>query len=265
MFRNDCRSAVRCNQGRARGELSHCRPAVERQATVKPMPFRKYIDHTDLPPTVAAAIPAESYLTAYDRPDTATLVIWVVDPSLNRQREREYSHATGAFLTVAERHALCPPNRTFAMPDGRVTVHVGYRFDPDTDVCSETYAVFDNATSTLLVQSEQMCFSPAMSDPEDVVRDALRKTEFPRTYAGWIVPERIGYWVGVLYRQRRQAGESGTHEDAAFTAALAAQMKRVDPNIEWLLPSVLAELARMEMTDERVLRAAFSERTGIAI
>ncbi|OXI36897.1 hypothetical protein CFB84_33465 [Burkholderia aenigmatica] len=232
---------------------------------MKPMPFRKCIDHTDLPPTVAAAIPAESYLTAYDRSDTATLVIWVVDPSLNRQREREYSRATGAFLTVAERHALCPPNRTFAMPDGRVTVHVGYRFDPDTDVCSETYAAFDNATSALLVQSEQMCFSPAMSDPEDVVRDALRKTEFPRTYAGWIVPERIGYWVGVLYRQRRQAGESGTHEDAAFTAALAAQMKRVDPNIEWLLPSVLAELARMEMTDEHALRAAFSERTGIAI
>ncbi|MBN3730654.1 MULTISPECIES: hypothetical protein [unclassified Burkholderia] len=102
------------------------------------MPLRKCIDHADLQPTVAAAIPAESYLSAHDRPDTATLVIWVIDPSLNRQREREYSHATGAFLTLAERYALCPQNRTCVMPDGRVTVHVGYRFDPDTDVCSET-------------------------------------------------------------------------------------------------------------------------------
>lgn len=229
------------------------------------MPLRKRIGHADLPPTVAAAIPAERYLTAYERPGAATLVVRVIDPSRNRQREREYSHATGAFLTLAERHALCPPNRTFAMPGERVTVHVGYRFDPDTDICSETYAAFDNATSALLAQSEQMCFSRAMRDPEDVVRDALRRAEFPRMYAGWIVPERIGYWVGVLYRQRRQAGESGAHEDAAFTAALVAQMRAIDPNVEWLLPSVLAELARMEMMDEHVLRAAFSERTGIAI
>ncbi|CAB3975996.1 MULTISPECIES: hypothetical protein [Burkholderia] len=63
-----------------------------------------------------------------------------------------------------------------------------------------------------------MCFLPEMRDPEDVVRDALLKAEFPRTYAGWIVTERIGYWVGVLYRQRRGAGESGAHEDAVFTA-----------------------------------------------
>ena len=42
-------------------------------------------------------------------------------------------------------------------------------------------------------------------------------------------------------------------------------MKRVDPNIELLLPSVLAGPARIKMMDEHILRLAFSERTGIAI
>ncbi|VWB69573.1 hypothetical protein BAR24066_03253 [Burkholderia arboris] len=110
-----------------------------------------------------------------------------------------------------------------------------------------------------------MFFMQFPADPETVVRQAIEQARFPDTYAGWSAIERTRYWVGVLYRARRQTGESGISEDEAFRPALLTQMRAVDPEVDGILVAVLAELGRMEMIGPEVMRAAFNQRTGASI
>ncbi|VWB29586.1 hypothetical protein [Burkholderia lata] len=110
-----------------------------------------------------------------------------------------------------------------------------------------------------------MFFMRFLADPETIVRQTIEKARFPNTYAGWTAIECTRYWVGVLYRARRQTGESGINEDEAFRPALLKQMRAVDPEVDGILAAVLAELSRMEMIGPDVMRAAFNQRTGASI
>jgi hypothetical protein len=87
----------------------------------------------------------------------------------------------------------------------------------------------------------------------------------PPDYGDWSRQERINFWIGYLYRNRRWAGEDGLHEDDVFSPGLIEAMVALDAAIMKLLPRILEGLARMERCDPAALAAEFNRRTGLQI
>ncbi|GAU00881.1 hypothetical protein [Burkholderia stabilis] len=225
---------------------------------------REDIPYSALPSALAALIPEAIFLMALENAESQTVIVWYSDAKIGRQHEVEFSPKSGRLLSRSEREARFPVERQIVLRDG-IRVQMGNRLEADTDVRYETHTAYDPVTSSKLAVGEQMFFMRFLGEPETVVRQAIEKTKFPNTYAGWSAIERTRYWVGVLYRARRQTGESGIHEDEAFQLALLKQMREMDPGIDGILPAVLAELSRMEMVSPDVMRAAFNQRTGASI
>lgn len=225
---------------------------------------RDRLAYSTLPSALAALIPEVVFLKAFENAESQTIIVWYSDTKIGRQHEVEFSPELGRLLSRGEREARFPAERQIVLQDG-IRVKVGNRLGADTDVRYETYAAYDPVTSSKLAVGEQMYFMRFLAEPEAVVRQAIEKAKFPSTYAGWSPLERIRYWVGVLYRARRQTGESGINEDEAFQPSLLKQMRAVDPGVDAILAAVLAELSRMEMTSPDVMRAAFNQRTGASI
>ncbi|AOI80193.1 hypothetical protein [Burkholderia sp. NRF60-BP8] len=225
---------------------------------------RDRLPYAALPSSLAALVPETVFLEAFEHAESQTVIVWYVDAQIGRQREIEFSPRLGRPLSRSEREVQFPPERQRILQDG-IRVHIGNRLEADTDVRYETYTAYDPVTSSKLVVGEQMFFVRFLDDPEAVVRQAIERATFPNTYAGWSAIERTRYWVGVLYRARRQTGESGINEDEAFRPALLKQMRAVDPDVDGMLAAVLAELGRMEMVDPDDMRAAFNRRTGASV
>ncbi|KVM82996.1 hypothetical protein WJ78_04445 [Burkholderia ubonensis] len=226
---------------------------------------RDKVAYSELPSALAATIPESLFLKAYDNAESKTVVAWCLDSRTNKQREIEFSRKLGRLLSRSERERNFPAEREVVLRDSGVKVHIANRLEPDTDVRYETYVAFDPVTSAQLAKAEQIFFAPFVQDPDDVIRPAIQKANFPAVYAGWTAIDKIRYWVGVLYRLRRQTGEGGRNEDEAFSPALLVRMRAVDPGIDGILATILAELGRMEMTGPDVMRAAFNQRTGASI
>lgn len=144
--------------------------------------------------------------------------------------------------------------------DEGVKVRIGNRLDPETDFRYETYVAFDSVTLAKLATSEQIFYAPVVLNPAAVIRPAIQNSNFSVQYTGWRAVDKIGYWVGVLYRLRRQTGESGHDEDDAFSPALLVKMRAVDPGIDTILVAVLTELGGMEAVSPDVMRVAFNQR-----
>ncbi|OXJ00057.1 MULTISPECIES: hypothetical protein [Burkholderia] len=225
---------------------------------------RDKLPYSVLPSSLTVLIPEAIFLKALENAESQTIVVWYVDAKIGRQHEVEFSPQSGRLLSRSEREARFPIERRIVLRDG-IRVQVGNRLEAATDVRYETYTAYDPVTSSKLAVGEQMFFMRFLGDPETIVRQAIEKARFPNTYAGWSAIERIRYWVGVLYRARRQTGESGINEDEAFQPALLKQMRAVDPEVDGILAAVLAELSRMEMIGPDVMRAAFNRRTGASI
>ncbi|WP_174992934.1 hypothetical protein [Burkholderia arboris] len=225
---------------------------------------RDKLPYSALPASLTALIPEAVFLKALESAESQTIIVWYVDAKIGRQHEVEFSPQLGRLLSRNEREARFPLERRIVLRDG-IRVQVGHRLEAATDVRYETYTAYDPVTSSRLAVGEQMFFMQFPADPETVVRQAIEQARFPDTYAGWSAIERTRYWVGVLYRARRQTGESGISEDEAFRPALLTQMRAVDPEVDGILVAVLAELGRMEMIGPEVMRAAFNQRTGASI
>ncbi|WP_206674551.1 hypothetical protein [Rheinheimera pleomorphica] len=88
---------------------------------------------------------------------------------------------------------------------------------------------------------------------------------FPMQYGGWTKQEKVNYWSEQLYRIRRHASEDGAPLDSVFNAKLIEHMTNIDANILNLLPEILIQLAKMEMTATAPIFAAFTARTQIAL
>ena len=226
---------------------------------------RKRVTYSELSPSIMAIVPESAFLKAFDVAESQTVVVWYVDSKLKRQHEVEFSRARGRLLSRLERESVFPAERELVRPGDGVKVRIGNRLEQDTDVRYETYVAVDPVTGTKLAETEQIFYAPFLLDPEAVVRAAIQKTNFPATYARWSPVEKIQYWVGALYRIRRQTGEGGRSEDEAFSPALLAKMRTIDPNVDGILAPILAELSRMEMVSPDVMRAAFSRRVGVSI
>nr|WP_230950561.1 hypothetical protein [Burkholderia cepacia] len=225
---------------------------------------RDSLPYSVLPSSLAALISETDFLTAFENAESQTVIVWYVDARIGRQHEIEFSPRLGRLLSRGEREAQFPPERQMVLQDG-IRVHVGNRLEADTDVRYETYTAHDPVTSSKLAVGEQMFFVQFLDEPEPVVRQAIERATCPNTYAGWSAIERTRYWVGVLYRARRQTGESGINEDEAFRPAVLKHMRAVDPDVDDMLAAVLAELSRMEMIAPDIMRAAFNLRTGASI
>ncbi|MFA8392545.1 hypothetical protein ACEPUD_20790 [Burkholderia ubonensis] len=226
---------------------------------------RDKVAYSELPLSPAEIIPVSSFIKAYDNGESKTIVAWYLGSRSNKQREIEFSRNLGRLLSWSERERNFSAAREIVLRDGSVKVRIANRLEPGTDVRYETYVAFDSITSAQLAEAEQMFFSLFVQDPADVIRPAIQKANFPAVYAGWPAADKMRYWVGVLYRHRRQTGEGGRNEDEAFTPVLLARMRVVDPGIDSILATILAELGRMEMTSPDVMRAAFNQRTGASI
>lgn len=221
--------------------------------------------YANLPLALTAIVPEALFLTAFDDVESKNVVVWCVDSLSNRQREIEYSPKLGRLLSRAERESKLPIERVIVLSGDGIKVRIGNRLEPGTDVRYETYVAYDPITSAKLAEGEQIFYESIMLEPEEVIRPEIQKASFPSNYSKWSAVERIRYWVGVLYRIRRQTGESGINEDQAFRPELLKQMRAVDSGIDGILPTILAELGRMEMVAPDVMRAAFNQRTGASI
>ncbi|MEK6346979.1 MAG: hypothetical protein V4764_05840 [Burkholderia sp.] len=229
------------------------------------MHTRNRLTYSALPTALRSAIPEALFLKALEHAEAQTLIVWQIDPALDTQREIEFSPRLARPLSRAEREAQFPAPRDVVLQDEGVRVRIDNWLAPDTDVRYETYAVFDPDTSVKLAECQQLVFLPTMQQPAEVVRAALERVRFPARYAAWAPEERIRYWVGRLYRIRRQVGESGLDEAAAFGPDLLAQMRAVDPAIDGLLGAVLTEPARMEGMRADSMLTAFNQRSGTSI
>ncbi|VWB79840.1 hypothetical protein BLA14095_03683 [Burkholderia lata] len=203
---------------------------------------RDELPYSALPSSLTALIPEAIFLKALENAESQTIIVWYVDAQIGRQHEVEFSPQLGRLLSRSEREARFPLERRIVLRDG-IRVQVGNRLEAATDVRYETYTAFDPVTASKLAVGEQMFFMRFLAEPETIVRQAIEKATFPNTYAGWSAIERTRYWVGVLYRARRQTGESGISEDEAFRPALLKQMRAVDPEVDGILAAVLAELS----------------------
>lgn len=222
---------------------------------------RDRVAYSALPSVMSSIIPESAFLKAFDNTEDQTVVAWYVDSQLGKQREVEFSRKLGRFLSRAEREARFPAEREILLDDDGVKVRIGNRLDSDTDVRYETYVASDPLTAATLATSEQIFYAPVVLDPAAVIRPAIQNSNFSVQYTRWPAVDKIGYWVGVLYRLRRQTGESGHDEDDAFSPALLVKMRAVDPGIDTILVAVLAELGRMEAVSPDVMRVAFNQRT----
>lgn len=226
---------------------------------------RNKVAYSTLPAAMSTMIPESAFLTAFNNVESQTVIAWYLDPRLNKQHEIEFSRKLGRVLSRAERERSFPAEREIVLSGDGVKVRVGNRLEPDTDVRYETYVVFDPVTLTKLAESEQTFYALFVLEPEAIIRPAIQKANFPAVYAGWSPVDKIRHWVGVLYRLRRQVGETGCDEDGAFGPTLLAKMRATDPNIDGILAAILAELGRMEMVDPDTIRAAFNKRTGASV
>ena len=226
---------------------------------------RDKMAYSDLPDVVSAAVPEAVFLKAFDIPETKTIVVWYLDSKIGNQREIEFSRQLARALTRAEREANFPVEREVFLSDEGVKVRIGNRLAPETDVRYETYVAIDLVTSEKVAESQQIFYMPVMLEPAAVIQSAIKRARFPAQYAAWSAIDRIRHWVGMLYRLRRQTGESGLDEDRAFGPDVLATMRAVDSDVDAILGAVLAELARMEMMSPDAMRAAFNQGTGASI
>lgn len=71
----------------------------------------------------------------------------------------------------------------------------------------------------------------------------------PLNYCDKNREDKICYWVGILYRSMRWVGEEGYEEISIFDKNLLTHMKKVDPNIDVIMPLILSTLSKMWMED----------------
>ena len=60
--------------------------------------------------------------------------------------------------------------------------------------------------------------------------------------------DRVSHWTGVFYRQMRWAGEDGHEEITILDRRLLDELRRDEPDIDRMMPSILTYLARMWLT-----------------
>lgn len=229
------------------------------------MNFRPTIDFASLPAGLRTQLVETDFLDAFESEIGGNIIVWIKNPNARGQLEIEYSRASHRLLSRPEREALFPPLAEVRLASLGARVTVGHAISDDNGTLLQTYDVKSIGSDATSLRCQQMVYVPIMRPLEDVVGDKLTAASFPARYAGWTADDKIDYWVVNLYRQRRQAGENGQDEDIVFSSGLLGDMRRTDPDIGTILPSILTNLALMEQRKVDQLFASFSARTGTAV
>ncbi|MFC3032167.1 hypothetical protein ACFOEE_06520 [Pseudoalteromonas fenneropenaei] len=219
----------------------------------------KNLQYNDLPETLKSKIKEEELLTAYSINNFKKVLIWIVNEELGKQEELEYSSEHNALLSLEERQKDAPCERVVSIPEMGVEILIYYSFELNTNVMYENYQIRPIGSTDVLANSSQIYYSPYKNSPEEVAKGVLDEYKFANTYKSFDRDEKINYWVGILYRLRRQAVESGCEEDVIFDDKLLKKMKEVDQDIEIILHLCLEKLAALEQIDESKLKKAFNK------
>ncbi|RDH42660.1 hypothetical protein [Zooshikella ganghwensis] len=218
--------------------------------------------YEELPPTLQAIVKVDDFLSAYSISDSKSVIVWVVNSDLGKQEELEFSTFENRLLSRKERESAMPTGETTIFSELGVEVLTDYKLEVATNVLYEMYKIFSVDSKKIIAEKSQIYFTPYKSTLKEIVINALDDYQFPKLYEGWDENEKINYWVEVLYRLRRQTGESGGHEDDIFNRSLIDQMMQVDSKVVNLLPTCLKRLANIEQLDEHSLTSAFEAKSG---
>lgn len=216
-----------------------------------------------LPGQLRQLLEEVTFLKAYSLPETQSVIVWVKDLATGKQKELEYSHHDARLLTTEERAQRLPRAESRGVGPEEWMATVSYRLEELTAVRYEVFVVQWRGAGPVLGTAEQIFYSPFRRSWEDMVRGIVATQAFPQQYRSWSTEQRVNYWVGRLYRMRREAGESAGDENAAFNVRLLSEMRSLEPELDRLLPLIFASLAAMEQTDARGIAEAFSARTSL--
>lgn len=220
------------------------------------------IKYKDLPEDLRVNIAAEKFLSAYSSLDSKNVVVWVANDDTGMQQELEYDFIKGRFLTRQERSMLLSSGKNVFLPKQGVNVLIEPMLEKDTNVLYEVYKVFFSDSDELLGDVYQRYYSLYGKTIDEIVNSLLSERGFPSLYDKWDEKKKVEYWVSILYRIRRQAGESGVCEDEAFEPSLIEKMREIDEGIDKILPICLKRLASIEQVDEMRLINSFENKTG---
>lgn len=229
------------------------------------MVFRKSMGYGQLPAGLKKVVRESDFIKAYDCVESGSLIVWIINHQLGKQQEIEFSMKLSRVLSAEERIRSFPAPADIDVAGVDYKVVQGYRLEPGSDVRYETYNVSTCDLHNHVVTCEQIYYSPALAEVADVVRPAIESALFLAQYRSWSLQEKVNYWVAALYRLRRQAAENLALEDDAFGVSLIGKLRKVDPNIDALLPVILKGLAVMESIAPAELINTFNRKTGLTI
>ena len=218
-----------------------------------------------LPTILSTALSGKKVLKCFHAADLFRYVVWVVNDTTKRQQELEFDVKAARFLSRSERAAELDAPFYIEYKDLNVKVKVSYMLEPQTDVLHEELTVYSFVSEQPFADTKYVVFNAFKTDRKNEVMKLVQKAAFPVQYSGWTKQEKVNYWSEQLYRIRRHAGEDGAPLDSVFNAKLVGHMTDIDANILNLLPEILIQLAKMEMTSADPIFAAFTARTQIAL
>lgn len=224
---------------------------------------RSRVRYSELPSSARSSLSEDSFLRATQDADSGNLIVWTLREGMESQAELEFSAADGQLLSSADRVNGLPLPREFSDDEINVVVQVRHRLDPVSNLRYEAYRVHSRENG-FVADFEQIYYAPVLLSSAEFVRAKWDQVTLPVQYSVWPEAEKVRHWVAMLYRARRSVGESGQDEDLAFSPALYAQMKSVDPAVDQLLPQVFIELSRMENDSAEALYSAFRSRVAVA-
>lgn len=227
----------------------------------------KDFEYEELPSYIKKDIPEEDFLAAYatSEKSSSNIIVWAINRALNRQVEFEYNPSTNSTLSISERASRTPKPLTVQLDNKGFELRKSCFFEHETNTLHDQYTLIDSDRMQEVEIETETHYSPTKRELSEIADALIKKYKFPEQYAQWNHAQRVNYWTERLYRMRRQAGESGAHEDCAFDKTLAQQMKNIDSDIEKILPDCIMKLSQLEQVDHAALLAAFRARTGLLI
>lgn len=227
----------------------------------------KDIKYDELPYFIKIEVCESDFLTAYQcqNESNPSIVIWTIDRAINKQTEIEFDLTTKQKLCIEERKIRAPKPSTMKPEDPRFELRTSYYFEEETNTLHRQHTLFDLQEMQGTGSVSEPLYPTFESDPKETANSLLKKHNFPIQYTQWNNEQRVNYWTERLYRMRRQAGESGAHEDCAFDKTLAQEMESIDLDIKNILPDCIMKLSKLEQIDHADLLAAFRSRTGLMI
>lgn len=221
------------------------------------------INPSDIPLEIKNLIAMDIPYYAVKSPYRNSIVCWFKSNIPRQQIEREFDLTIMQEISGAERLNSLPDIEDFFLQDTGHLVKVNHAIKTEGNCVFECYEIYSHDGTIKIIDSEEKLYSCFKSPAKELCAKEVKQAQFPDIYAKWPVADKVNYWVGNLYRFRRQVGESGQLEDTAFSPDLIEKMRKIDIDFENILPSIMAGLATMENDSQSRLALAFTLRTGV--